>query len=103
MGSAHGFDFEDERAALAHDMTAVARAMSRLADLSRVVEGQVAQISDDELADMADRLHDWALAVAMNLLRPALVEELTGYRQELTEWRRQKAEMNRRSPDLPAD
>ena len=39
MSSYFGFYYEDERAALAYEMVAAAQAVSRLANLSLVVEG----------------------------------------------------------------
>jgi hypothetical protein len=93
MSSCFGFDYEDERAALACEMAAVAGTVSRLASLSRVIEGDGARISDTELDDLAERLHQWALTVATNLFRPALVEELAGRHQDLMRWRALKTRM----------
>jgi hypothetical protein len=101
VSSRFGFDYEDERAALAYEMVAAAQTVSRLANLSRVVEGDGARISDTELDDLAERLHQWALTVATNLFRPALVEELAGHHQDLMRWRALKTSMAGVGPPGP--
>jgi hypothetical protein len=83
----NAFDFEDERETLAYEVVAAAQMMSRLADLSMILEGDAAGISSVELNEVADRLFQWSVAIGTNLFRPVLVAELDSRRCNFVAWR----------------
>ncbi len=84
-------DVNEERARWATESANVARGLSRLADLARLLDMDSEEVEIRELNDLAGRLHWWALRVAGEAGRPDLADDLARRRQAFIDWRKLEA------------
>jgi hypothetical protein len=91
-------DLNEERAQFAQEAAAVARSLSRLADLSEILDRGTVEVGVDDLNSMAARVHRWAVAVALDVSRPELIEDIERRERAFADWRELQARLRSRAP-----